>query len=476
VIDASTFKNPAYWKSLGIVSLFAIAAVMAPFIGKDQVLYVVGALFVMLFWMLAWWQPKIILLLIFASAPFQNDLGDAGGGNDAQVAQQSGGTHYSFTEVSFALAAPIFVARQLVRKKSFTLGPVAVTAMFYIGVCLFSLILNWYDIYEHNKNAVTSEAQMILYTQVAVCMFCCYPDSPLEAELAFYGLVVVGVFLSIVGFATGSNYFLGLHKNGVGSSLASCAVVAVEMWFSAESKKAKTWLGIGSFIIMAGLLSTLSRGAWIATAVGVAIILIMRGEVKLMFKLIAMMVPLVVVMWFSLSQVNRDYIMGFESTRTNISDRLKTIEISKRLFAEHPIYGIGVNLRKEYDATDIFWCVAAETGVLGLATFAAIYISLAWMAFKTCQRLTKDDPLFKFAVLGAALSFGRVMHGMVDHYWSRGAITTAWAAVGLATAVYYLTLDRPLLAHADWPRGFPMDRGTQEFPLDPPTHADPDLA
>jgi hypothetical protein len=457
-MDLILFKNPAYWKSLGMLILFGILAILVPFVGKDQFLVVLGVAFVVVFWMLAWWSPKLILLLIFASAPFQNDLGDPGGGDEAQTAGQVGGTHYSFTEVSFALACPIFIARQLARKRKFILGPVAITAMFYVGVCLFSSILNWFGIYEHDRNAVTSLAQMVLYTQVAVCMFCCYPDSPLDALPALYGLVVVGVFLSIVGFATGSSYFLGLHKNGVGSSLASCAVVAVELWFGATTPRRKMWLGISCFIIIAGLLSTLSRGAWIATTVGVVIILFMRGEMKLMGKLALMLLPLLVGTWFSLSQENRDYVFGFETGRVNIDDRWKTIETSKRIFAEYPIYGAGVHLRKEYDATDIFWVVLAETGLLGMATFVSIYIAVGWMAVQTCRRLSRDDPLFSFCVLGAALSFGRVMHGMVDHYWSRGAITTAWGAVGLATAVYYIALERPAMAERpDWPSGFPLD-------------------
>jgi len=457
--DYFDLKTPSYWQSLALLGLFAILAVLVPYVGKDQFLVVLGVAFVVIFWMLAWSNPKLILLLIFASAPFQNDLGDPGANaNDAAPAGQGGGTHYSFTEVAFALAAPMFVARQLVRKRTFILGPVAITAIFYLGVSLFSQIMNWNEFYDHNKDGITAIAQMILYTQVAVCMFCCYPDQPSDAFPALYALVVVGVFLSIAGFATGSNYFLGLHKNGVGSSMAACAVVAVELWFAARDPRRKMWMGIASFVIFAGLISTLSRGAWIATFVGVMIILGMRGEMKLLGKIALMVVPLFIATYFSLSQENRDYIFGFDASRTNIKDRLTTIDTSKMLFERQPIYGVGVQLRKEYDATDIFWVTLAETGVLGLVSFVAIYFAVGWMTVQTCRRLSRDDPLFTFCVLGAALSYGRVMHGMVDHYWSRGAITTAWGAVGLATAVYYIARDRAYLANgSDWQGGLPLN-------------------
>ena len=39
-------------------------------------------------------------------------------------------------------------------------------------------------------------------------------------------------------------------------------------------------------------------------------------------------------------------------------------------------------------------------------------------------------------VLAVALTIGRLAHGMVDHYWSRGPVTVAWAAVGMATLVH----------------------------------------
>jgi F0F1-type ATP synthase assembly protein I len=34
--------------------------------------------------------------------------------------------------------------------------------------------------------------------------------------------------------------------------------------------------------------------------------------------------------------------------------------------------------------------------------------------------------------IAAALLWGRFVHGLVDHYWSRGAISIAWVALGMA--------------------------------------------
>jgi hypothetical protein len=36
------------------------------------------------------------------------------------------------------------------------------------------------------------------------------------------------------------------------------------------------------------------------------------------------------------------------------------------------------------------------------------------------------------------LLFCQFTHGLVDHYWSRGAIMAAWAAAGMAIGVYQM--------------------------------------
>jgi hypothetical protein len=49
--------------------------------------------------------------------------------------------------------------------------------------------------------------------------------------------------------------------------------------------------------------------------------------------------------------------------------------------------------------------------------------------------------------LGAALVVSGLAHGLVDHYWSRGAIMIAWAAAGMATFAFWAVKRR--LAEGD---------------------------
>ena len=100
-----------------------------------------------------------------------------------------------------------------------------------------------------------------------------------------------------------------------------------------------------------------------------------------------------------------------------------------------PILGVGVGLRKQYDATNVVMSTLAETGVLGLVAFAAIFGTLFWMAWKAQRKVGRDDPNFSLMAAGTAVVFGKLLHGCVDHYWSRG-IVPVWAGAGLVVFAY----------------------------------------
>src|SRR6185437_15455891 len=123
--------------------------------------------------------------------------------------------------------------------------------------------------------------------------------------------------------------------------------------------------------------------------------------------------------------------------------RYESIEFAREKFLSSPVFGVGVGLRKEFDATNVLWIALAETGMLGAIAFTAIQGSVGLMMARMRRTLSPADPRFTFAVLGGALVFGRLAHGMFDHYWSRGALMAAWAAVGMLVRVYGETYVRP---------------------------------
>ena len=131
------------------------------------------------------------------------------------------------------------------------------------------------------------------------------------------------------------------------------------------------------------------------------------------------------------------YAFDFKSTARNIDARYKSIGYAWAQFNSNPVFGVGVELRKEMDATNLFMVTMAESGVQGVLAFLLINGMVVGMAWRLHKQLDPRDPRFSLVAIGAALVFQRFAHGMVDQYWCRGPLIWAWCAAGMMTAVYF---------------------------------------
>jgi hypothetical protein len=409
-------------------------------------LYVAGFFYVLAYFAICWKRPQVAMMLIFALAPFQNDIGAMGHApdpndpaGDSGDSGGGGGPHFSMAEINLMLAAILFV----LKRRPLLFGPALVPTLMYFGVCMFSSFLSW------RPTTMTSMVQMGLYIIIAVAVFTSLGRDERDFTLSFYGLLAVGLVLAIAVLVTHSGYVLNLHKNGVGGSLSCAVIVATELWLAAPTPKRKMLMAWILGILVAGLFFGLSRGGWIGAGVGIALLLAMRGEFKTLLKVLFVFVPLLTLCWFLLPEKSRDYTTGLSAKNENIQMRYNSVEFAREQFDTNPYLGVGVGLRKEYDATNLFWLTLAETGVPGALTFLFLQFSIIAMVWKTQKRLRRDDPLYSAVAIGGALLLGRLIHGMVDHYWSRGAITIAWAGVGMATYGYLIVRQRDARARAE---------------------------
>jgi len=378
-------------------------------------LYLAAVLYAVVFWMVTFKRPGVGLALIFALAPFQNDL--SGGGP----------VKFSIAEINLLLTIPVL----LLRARRMVIGPVALAVVLYFGVCAATAALHW------RATTLVCFVQMALYLLVAVALFASLPRDAADYQLALHGLVAVGLFLSAVMVITRSNFVLGLHKNGVGASLSCALIVALELWFAAEPGRRRRWLAAALGVLGAGLLISLSRGAWLGALCGVATLLALRRQFGLFLRAGIVLIPVIAVAWNFLPKESRETATGFDQSRRNIKARYESVEIARRYFDENPLLGAGVGLRKEYDATNLVWLTLAETGVLGVCGLLLIHVVFLRMVWRAQKIVAREDELFTLLALGAALVVSRLAHGLVDHYWSRGAIMIAWAAAGMATFAYW---------------------------------------
>ena len=381
-----------------------------------QPLVVAALAYAVVFMSLAWYHPGVALALVIAGSPLQQDVG--GGGP----------LKFSIAEVNLALCALVTAARLLPRGRWPDVGPIALPMALLFAVSLAASFGRW------TNSTTVSILQMCLYLWIAPATFANLPNPNETFRRVLLTFVGVGLVFAVAGALSGSGYVFGVHKNGVGGSVAAALVVAGELWMGATERGEKRfafWLMAAAGVMGVGLLVTLSRGGWLAAGVGVMTLFAFRGKWSLMLKLGLLMVPLIALVWVTMPKEHREYATGFSSKRENIRARWESVEFAMDRFKENPVIGVGVGLRKDYDATNVYLATLAETGVVGLAAFLIFHASIFSRAWTLRRHIPPDSPLASLPALAVALVLGRLAHGMVDHFWSRGAIMVAYASVGM---------------------------------------------
>jgi hypothetical protein len=381
-------------------------------------LLAVGVGYALLFWTVAHRVPAVALFTVFALAPFQNDVSGVGW------------LHFSLSEVHLLLACPLLVFRGWRGELGW------MSAALWGGLCTFVTLTvpHWRD------SSAVSLVQMGLYWIAAVAAFAFLPRSPKDWQACWYGLVGVGTFLAGMAVVTRSSYFLGLNKNGVGASLSCALIVCVECWSNGGRTGRWKWIPV-MLVLCAGLVLVLSRGAWLAALVGTGFLLAWRGQYRRLVQLGLLIVPVAALAWSLLPEESRQYASSFDGSRYSIRARTLNTEWVMEQWRSSPWLGVGVGLRKEYDATNSFWLTLAETGPMGVLAFLTAHGAVIWGIWRRREGLRHlTGPIGSAHALAGALVLAKFMHGLVDHYWSRGAIMVAWSSVGIALAAGRLML------------------------------------
>ena len=396
----------------------------------DDPMIVYGIIYGSIFLAIAWRFPALALAITFGSAPLQEDLTNG-----------VGSLRFSIAEIDLALCLAVFVFRWITQRRKIKFGPYIGPVLIYLAVCMASSLADW-----HPDTVLTAMSQMILYFILATVLFSNFAQKPEQLLWGFHILIALCIFLSLAGLTTGSFFIYGLHKNGVGSSLGFGVIVCIELWMAAEKGKTKIFLFLATIVITAGLIFTLSRGSWVGAIAGTVVVIALRGKFRFLLQVLVVLIPVVVIFWNLLPQEKREYASGFGRERDNIEARYQTIDYAREQFEKSPFYGVGIGLRKEVDATNIFWITLAETGVPGLLAFGAVQIVTFLMLYKTQKRLNRTDKLYPLIGAPAGLMVNKLTHGMVDHYYARGPLLMVWASVGMATMVYHILQNREAMA------------------------------
>ena len=389
----------------------------------DTAFLIVALIYASAFWALSWRTPALALALIFATAPLQTDL--SGGG---------GGARFSFAEINLVLTLPLFIALLLVGARRLRPWPFLWTSALYVLACVASSFVQW-----RPTSAPSSYLQMALFLFVIVPIFALFGRRPDDLKPALWGLLFVSALLSFVKILHPSVEAFGLNKNGMGGSLACALIVAAELWayYQPRATFHKRLLIPLMGLISLGLLLTLSRGGWLAAISGLVLVASLRRQFVLLGRVAVVAIPLVTLAWGFLPQESRSYATSFSSQRGNIKQRYINTDATLKQWQTNIWFGAGTGLRKDLDATNLVVMALGETGIVGLVTFLAIFVSYFAALWHARSRLPTDDFAFSLLCIGGGLMLSRLTQGMVDHYWARGPTMMAWAAAGMATGALW---------------------------------------
>ena len=231
---------------------------------------------------------------------------------------------------------------------------------------------------------------------------------------------------------------LNLQKNPAGQFISNAILLVIAIPALARYR-------LLALVLVYGLFATQSRGAIVATAIGLVVMFLVQGLRSPGRTILqSCVVAAAVVIGFPLIPASaRERITSFGSTGT--SSAARTIQArqafaadARRLAREHPWLGVGVGsyldaVKQQNSATasrdphDVVLLQAAEGGW----PFAASFIVLIGGTVAALYRLRK----LELVPATAAVLLATVAHGLVDVYWVRGTPLLGWLLVGMVCAL-----------------------------------------
>ena len=368
------------------------------------------------FMFLVWTRPQIALTGIIAVTPFVQDLG---GGLPVK---------FSLAEIHLLLAFVVYIVKGVLTRSIRFLGPLTVPVTIYLAVLALTSIRGGIQ-----QEDIVALVQTFVTCGVTVAVFA---NMVTESESMIRSFIWVPIFclpIAVLEIATGSFNVFGLHKNSIGGSLAAGIIILANLWYSQVEFVGKRFLVWLLLVLGGGLLISLSRGAWIGAILGLTVSGLLWGRITLVIRTLIVAVPVLLVLWLLLPSEKREYATGFQADRMNIKIRMQTQVNLQEIITKEPLFGVGIGLRKQIDATNFVLVTLAESGVVGFVAISVVFGTIVRFGFNASRCKTTRS-----VVLCGALAVGllacKVGHGMVDHFWGRGNGTVVWASIGLLLA------------------------------------------
>jgi polysaccharide biosynthesis protein PslJ len=231
-----------------------------------------------------------------------------------------------------------------------------------------------------------------------------------------------------------------VNPNSLGGLLVMVAALATPQIITRYPITGKHWhMVLALLVLVTCLILTFSRGSMIAFGVALFFIGAMRYRRILLIPLV--LAAILLVLPWSQAYIER-FIAGFQGEDLATQMRFGEYTDAIRLITRYPLFGAGFLGAPDIDiylgVSSVFLLIAENMGLLGLATFIALMISIfiyAWRARQHLDSVPELNPIW-LGLLAALL--GALVNGVVDHYFFNlefhHAILIFWIFVGMMLA------------------------------------------
>jgi O-antigen ligase len=232
-----------------------------------------------------------------------------------------------------------------------------------------------------------------------------------------------------------------IDPNLFGGYLVLVSSLAVAMALTLRERWAMIAGGLAAFIFAIALVATLSRSAWIGSLVAlITLIILVPHRRRVLASIGAFIVALVLIVGLAGPIGARLGSQSGDGPFQTFTSRVPIWKAGWDMFLHHPILGIGINnfsnFIGSYDpeldvnqAHNLFVNIAAERGLLGIATFLVVLI----MLFVTVAVAIRKAPDFPHRVLVAGMMAGLVgflVHSLFDvSYYDYKVLLLLWLVV-----------------------------------------------
>jgi hypothetical protein len=405
-------------RELGLLAAVAVAGVA---VGRGLVnghasLAVVVCLLPLAAWL--WSRPDVPLILLGASLPVLRSV--AGGSLGYQVA---------LSDLLLVLVGATILFRAAITGRApevRALRPVAVPVVVY-GMIMVLLVPFHLGI----ENVLQTGQRFELFLLPLVVGAFAALSSRHVALLQAYVLAT-----TVIAVLWPIHEFGGLQKNPVGQLIANAILLLVGF-----RGLHRLWPCL--LVLVPGLLLTQSRGAIVAAAIGIIVIVVLRGLPARQMAIRIAPVLIAASLTFALIPgTSQERLTTFSAGTTTKAEysiwyRDQYAADARRIIEANRWTGVGVGNYGSANASssnpvadphDVLLLQAAEGGYL-LATGFVVVIAGSLLALYRMRTIG-------LAPVAAGVLLSTVAHGLVDVYWVRGTPVLSWLLVGMVCGLY----------------------------------------